>query len=259
METNHDVTLRILSVAFRDDQTALRAHLQWTEGAWEFSEGSTFLNAGLIELRDDLGNVYEQIDDPSNVWVSDAEALPPVAGDAAIEPGARAIEQNLIFTPIKSGASQLTLRVDDVELYIPPKALGEIAFEIDLGENPQVGDQWLLDTQLKIAGFPVHIAGARIIADAPGAYWGPGLEIKFDPVPTQDGISLAGYSLYMKDPGFAGWKLEPDSDGGFAATLYMEDGYPIPGGPAQVFVEDATIRVNGSWVLSFTAPFIENQ
>jgi len=255
IETKNGVTLRILSVAFRDDQTALRAHLQWAEEMWEFEEGSTFLNARFIELSDDLGNVYEHIDDSGGWWVSDAEALPVAAGDAAIKPGARAIEQNLIFAPIKPGASQLTLRVDDIELYIPPRALGEIAFEIDLGENPQAGDRWPLDTQLNIAGFPVHVPGVRILEDAPGPYWGPGLEIEFEPVPMQDGISLVGYSLDMNVIGVAGRTLEPASDGGFTAALYMEDGSQIPHGSVRISVEDAAISVNGPWELTFAAPF----
>lgn len=256
-ETRHGVTLRILTVAYRANLIALRAHLQWPQETWEFREGLTFLNAGFVELSDNLGNIYEQINDPGGMWVTEAEVFPDVAGRGNREgiTGGRAIEQSLTFAPVRPEARQLTLKVDDIGFYVPPRALGEIGFEIDLGEHPQVGDHWPLDLRLNVAGFPVHFTSARIIEDAPGPHWGVGLELKTEPVPARNGYSLTGYTLYAKSAGFTGAKLEPAPNGGFTAILYMKDGMTIPEGPIQIIVEDATVKVEGPWEMTFVNPF----
>jgi hypothetical protein len=236
-------------------------HLQWPEKSWVFEEGSTFLNAGSVTLSDDIGNVYDPINDPSGMWASDAKTFPQNAelSDKEVEFNARAIEQSLSFVPIKTEVRQLTLDVSDIELYAPPAALGELGFEIDLGAKPQIGDQWPLDIQLDIAGFPVHITSARIVDDAPGPFWGPGLALSTDPVLTNSGYSLAGYHLTALDAGYTGIKYGPNSYGGFETVLYVDEGKLIPSGPTHILVDGAAIRISGPWELTMINPFYNNK
>jgi len=128
---------------------------------------------------------------------------------------------------------------------------------VDLGDDPQVGDHWPLDIALDVAGFPVHISGARLIKEQMCLQDGPVqrtlLQFDVDPAPEQAGRTLQGIHLdseaaaYGSGPGGYDFRTRI-----VRTSLELREGQPIPTGPIQVRVWSASLFIRGPWHITWT-------
>ncbi len=257
-DTHAGVTLRVLEVAHSPDETALRLQIQWPDPDWE-QPGIGFGRS--LELRDDLGHVYQQPIGPSS-GSSSQTVIVGVQPDGETTPSPTPTipthERTPSFAPVSLSARRLTLVVDEVGFDVQAEA----SFTVDLGDDPQVGDHWPLDIGLDVAGFPVHISGARLVEERLHLRDGPMqrtlLQFDVDPVPEQAGRTLQGVHL---DSEAAAFESGP---GGYnfrtrivRTSLELREGQPIPTGPIQVRVWSAGLSIRGPWHITWTVPGVD--
>jgi len=111
-----------------------------------------------IYLTDDQGRRYEQ---------SYPAAVPaPPMEPQVIRPGERLaqLSETLAFQPLTADVVGVTLHIPAVDVEVPT----EVSFEVDVGENPQVGDVFPLDIPLKVADFGVRFERGEIQRDQEG-------------------------------------------------------------------------------------------
>jgi len=164
-------------------------------------------------------------------------------------------ERTLAFAPTSPSAQHLALWVDALEFEVP----AEGSFTVDLGDDPQVGDYWPLDVSVAVAGFPVHIIGARLVQEPIVLPDGPGqrtvLQFDITPVPDQGDRALRGLHLESETAIFSG------SGSGYnyrarimRTSLNLREGQSIPLGSIQVRAESADMLIRGPWIITWTVP-----
>lgn len=258
-DTHDSVTLRVLGVAHDPEETAVKLQLQWQDQAWEWPRIGA---PGAINLRDDVGHVYERAITPSSGSSSSSVvvAIPePTDSTATPEPTAPTHEYTYPFSPVSLSAQQLTLTVEGIAFDVPV----ETDFTVDLGEDPQVGDYWPLDIDLQVAGFPVHIRRARLIEEEIGSREEPRrrtvLQLDVLRPPEQEERVLTAIGLDGEDAGFRGGSTSGGRPGAdtFHIGLVVEQGDPIPDGLIQVKVVRAELALNHTWEVTWSIPGAE--
>ncbi len=254
-DTHEDITLRVLEVAHSPDETALRLQVQWPHPDWVFPHIGRHQ---LPTLHDDLGHVYQRPIGPSSGSSSqtvivgvqpDGEAMPSPT------PTIPTHERTLSFAPVSLSARRLILMVDEMGFDVRAEA----SFTVNLGDDPQVGDHWPLDIDLDVAGFPVHISGARLVEEQMRLRDGPTqrtlLQFDVDPMPQQAGRTLQGIHLDSEaasfDSGSGGYNFHTRI---VRTSLELREGQPIPTGPIQVRVWSASLFIRGPWHIAWTIP-----
>ena len=254
-DTHEGVTVRVLEVAHSAEETVLRFQVQWRDSDWEFHHIGGDQSP---VLRDDLGHVYLDVV-PSSTGSSVQSVvvrIPDKADEVTPTPTPMipTYERTLAFAPTSPSAQHLTLWVDALEFEVP----AEGSFTVDLGDDPQVGDYWPLDVHLTVAGFPVHIIGARLVEEPIVLPDGPGqqTELQFDitPVPDQGDRALRGLHLESEIAIFSGSGGGYSRVGGLRASLGLREGQPIPSGSIQVRAKSAGVLIRGPWTITWTVP-----
>jgi len=255
-DTHEGVTLRVLAVAHSPEETVVRLQVQWPDPDWERPRTGS---RRPLDLRDDLGHVYQRPVGPSSASSShtvivgvqpDGEATPSPA------PAVPTYEQTLSFAPVSLSARRLTLMVDEIAFDVQAEA----SFAVDLGDDPQVGDHWPLDIDLDVAGFPVHISGARLVEEQMRLRDGPTqrtlLQFDVDPVPQEAGRTLQSIGLDGEGAGFRG-----GSTGGYnylsnilRAALIVREGESVPTGVVELQVRSASVAIHGPWTITWALP-----
>jgi hypothetical protein len=254
-DTHQDIALRVLGVAHSPEETVVRLQIQWADPDWRFPTVGYFR---LPELRDELGHVYHNtIPSSSGSSITTVVVRIPDAGQITPTPvpAVPTHETTQAFAPVSPSAGQLTLWIDAVDFGVPADA----SFVVDLGADPRVGDRWPLDVDLTVAGFPVHIRGARLVQEELGQRDGTVqrtlLQFDVDPVPDQDGRTLHGIALAGDERRFDGTTGGYDPQGRVIRTaLKLADGASLPGGPTEVQVERAGVAFHGPWILTWSTP-----
>lgn len=256
-DTHAGITLRVLSVAHSPEETVLRLQVQWLDPDWECFGclGGDWLPV----LRDDLGHAYANVI-PSNTGsaVSRAVVAVPTSPDeTAPTPTVSSYETTQAFAPISPSAQRLSLWLDAVELDVPAQG----GFVVDLGSNPQVGDRWPLDVHLTVAGFPVHIQGARLVEETLQRRNGPMqrtvLAFDIGPVPDREDRSLRGLGLSGDPAQFSGNLGGYSWQEGLRAGLELREGASLPTGLIQIAVEGTTVLFRGPWNITWALPGAE--
>jgi hypothetical protein len=185
-----DIVIRVLEAAHTPEETAVRLQVAWANPEWKLFH---FFGGRLIPiLTDDTGRAYPYGRASSGgsrvqtVVRSIEETLP------APSPEQPTFDGSLYFHPISPAAQELTLVIDSLQFQIPAQA----AFSLDIGPNPRIGDSWPLDLRLDVAGFPVHITAAQIVAEEieQGPFMAPisrvALQFEFAPIPPLTAVSF---------------------------------------------------------------------
>ena len=254
-DTHAGITLRVLEVAHSPQETALRFQVQWRDSDWEFHHIGGDRSP---VLRDDLGHVYLDVVPSSSgssvqtkvIRIPDNPEMTPTP-----TPTVPTYEQTKAFAPASPSAQRLTLWVDGLEFMVP----AEGSFTVDLGDDPQVGNYWPLDVSLTVAGFPVHIIGARLVQEPIVLPDGPGqrtvLQFDITPVPDQGDRALRGLHLESETAIFSG------SGSGYnyrtrimRTSLNLREGQSIPLGSIQVRAKSAGVLIRGPWTITWTVP-----
>ncbi|MGI6206673.1 MAG: hypothetical protein ACOYEW_00555 [Anaerolineae bacterium] len=258
-DSHQSHTLRLLEVAQGAESTALNLEITWPDAAWRFPRLD---REGRVALRDDLGHVYYEGVLPSAASLTasrrvavaieshfaDPTAAPTPAPDVARE------LRTITFGPVSPSASRLTLTVDALTFSVPVDA----QFTLDLGEDPQLGQEWPLDVWLEVAGLPLHITGARLQTnDSEGEDEPPfALVLNTDPLPSQDGRSLSGLSFSALVEGHRGSRGSYDPRTRALETALLLETLPRGriaiqvGGPGY----GADVSLHGPWVITWEVP-----
>jgi hypothetical protein len=258
-DTHQRVTLRVLGVAHDPEETAVKLQLQWQDQAWEFPRIGA---RGAINLRDDVGHIYQHPIAPSGGSSSSSVvvAVPePTDSTPTPEPTMPTHEYTYPFSPVSPAAQELTLKIEGIAFDVPV----DTDFTVDLGEAPQVGDTWPLDIDLQVAGFPIHIRCARLIEEEIGSREESKRRtvLQFDVVrpPEQGGRGLTGIGLDGGAAGFRGGSTSGGRPGAdtFHIGLVVEQGDQIPDGLIQVKVVRAELALNHTWEVTWSIPGVE--
>ena len=255
--TVNGITLRVLDVAQTADETAIRYQVEWPDPTWQF-RGNYSINR-TPELRDDLGHVYGEsmgrqsssvaavMDSPS---VDRTQAAPTPAPDHPNQ------VETIVFPALSLPASQATLWLDSFGFII--NAEGTVT--LDLGAHQTVGDAWPLDVTLEVAGYPVHMTGARLREET--VRMGNGqqedrtyIELTVDPWHDQNGFTLASVQLVNPEQNIYGAIGQQINNGTiqYQGRLYIPDG-KTPVGRVTLSVANAEITAKGPWAVSWDVP-----
>jgi hypothetical protein len=254
-DTHQGITLRVLEVAHSPEETVLGLQVQWTDPDWRFSGIG---DNRMPELRDDLGHVYHHAvasSSGSSVTTNVIRVPDPQQTTPRPAPELPTFERTQAFAPVSASAGQLTLWVDGVGFHVPV----EDSFVVDLGDDPHVGDRWALDIDLTVAGFPVHISGARLIQEERERNGESThrtlLEFVVDPVPDRNGRTLHGIGLAGDERWFDGTtgSYQPQSRA-MGAGLRLRDDVAVPDGPIALQVDGADVAFHGPWLLTWSIP-----
>ena len=250
-DTHHGVTLRVLNVAQTSSETAIQYQVEWKDPSWHFRFGLGY--GHFPELQDDLGHIY---------WETPGSRA-PVAGVVVIRipetPSTRTEPQltsTLMFPALSLSASRASLWVDSVEFWVP----GEGTIDLDLGTSPKIGDSWPLDIHLQVAGFPVHLTGARLLEETVDLGNGkseqhPVLSFTLDPLEDQDGFRLFNFGLMNSELGSYGSVGQSFSNGTevYTGRLEFTNGN-VPTGVIKLQVMDAGLLAQGPWEVTWDIP-----
>jgi len=248
-DTHENITLRVLAVAHTPEETVLQVQVEWPDPEWYFPHLGLYQ---LPRLEDDLGHVYQE-GPPPGVGSEAARVVEQIGVDREATPtpapALPSYEVAMSFAPVSPAATRLMLWVDDVEFTVPV----EEAFSLDLGDNPQVGDRWPLDVELTVAGFPVHVTGARLVEkrvpDRDGTVLERQLQFEIEPVVGQAKREMHSIHLDGWDAGFGG-----SGGRGLQPRLSVRAGEPVPSGVIRVRVKSATVVTRGPWQVGWMVP-----
>ncbi len=246
-DTHEGITLRVLEVAQWPEETSLYVQVEWDPGmrvvvGWPV----TLWNGGVnYSMRDSHGD--------SPVAFHDRRVLFGQQGSPMFPTVTTYEDIMWTFGPAWRSAQSLTLQMNWFGVNIPTT---EVSFTVDLGDDPQVGDQWPLDVHLTADGFPVHITSVRLVEPSVEE-WGPDAAWKLifetEPVPErEDGRLLQDIWLYplLEDGVLAcGARTSVDLDP-LQSYVILE---ALPEGPIPVRAS-ATVRVPGPWTVTWAIP-----
>jgi hypothetical protein len=253
-DSHYGISLQVLDIAQMATETALRYQVAWANPDWELRFGLG--SARMPELRDNLGHIYWESPGShgSSVAVVAVPASP--ASQATPTPSVPMKTGTLVFPALSLSASQATLWVDALEFHVP----AEGSFNLDLGEDPRIGDFWPLDVRLEVAGFPVHLSAARLREETVEMGGGRSekrafLEFDLDPLEEQNGLSLASFDLANPNLGVYGQGMRPISNGveQYMGRLEFPTGQ-VPAGKIELQVTGAGLLVRGPWEATWTIP-----
>ncbi|NLE45230.1 MAG: hypothetical protein GX620_10955 [Chloroflexi bacterium] len=259
-DTEAGITLRVVEVAHSPEETAVRLAVEWADSDWELPRIG---GREQPSLSDDLGHTYFRPAGPDSGSSSQTVAV-LVQPDGGVAPprtqGVLADEQTLSFAPVSLSARQMTLSVAEVGFDVQ----ADTGFVMDLGDDPQVGDHWPLAVDLDVAGFRVHISGARLTEEEIVLHDGPSrrtlLEFDIDAVANQANRTLYGIRL---DGGAAGFRSGStwgynDRSHALRSALEAKEGEGVPSGIVEVRVQGASIAVSGQWTIVWTPPGVDD-
>jgi hypothetical protein len=254
-DAQQGVTLRVLEAAHAPEETAVRLQAEWGDGQWKLVD---FLGgARPPTLTDETGRLYRYGRAAGSG--SRAGIFIYTGAEAAFVPASErpSFDGTLYFQPASPAARQLTLVLDSLQFQIP----AQTAFSLDIGPNPQIGDSWPLDLHLDVAGFPVEIVAAQIVAEEidQGPFTAPvsrvALQFEFAPIPPLDGRTLWAFGLNGTAAGFSGssGSFSPD-DGRHEKTVTVGADEPLPTGLVTITIPHASVIYHGPWTLTWSTP-----
>jgi hypothetical protein len=260
-ETHADVTLRVVAAVHTPEVTALRVRVEWPSPAWQGPRLHRDYQ-GAPGLHDDVGHIYRHVrtQPVSGTGFTEevaVEKLPP-PGHRDIPPlpasGVLTEEQTLTLAPISPSAQRLTLPIDEVSFVVPV----EETFTLDLGENSQPGDSWVLDEHLTVAGSPIRVTGVQLEKADPG-----GMDFKYQ-------LTFDVEREEVGNPTLSGIVVEVPfrgRGGGMTSGSFIGDenakpsavGEALPLHPFTVTVRRVWVSVRGPWTLSWPVPGAEEK
>ncbi len=252
-DTHEGITLRVLEVAQGPDETSLHVQVKWDAGIRDVLSPPHAIGGPVTLWNRDVNYSMRDLHgDSSVVFYSRLVLFGQQAGP--ISPTMTTYEDMWTFGPAWSSAQSLTLQVDWFGVFIPTTG---ISFTVDLGDDPQVGDQWPLDVRLTADGFPVHITGMRL-AEPSADEWGPEaawkLVFEVEPVPERkNGRRLEGIWLHLllEDNALAWGRGGGPGLPRSQSWIILK---ALPEGPVSVHVTSAQVQVPGPWTVTWEIP-----
>jgi hypothetical protein len=154
--------------------------------------------------------------------------------------------------PIDTQATQMTLSIESIDLYHRVA----FVFDVETGQNPEVGTTIPLDIGFDVDGFPLLIHEARIVMapeiNQSGTNNVMAIEFALDRVLSADGRNLravwfSSYGQVFKEPII---DRQPELSIGRLAL----DPDMIRDGKIRVTVDSVVLEQEGPWVISWDIP-----
>ena len=134
----------------------------------------------------------------------------------------------------KGFASPLTITLESVDVEFPADA----TFQFDVGADPQVGQEWMLDQEFELSGHVIHFISAVRLEN--------GYEFNFRSDTSVSGVSVED-TAYAPVGGFGEGQL-----GAFTAGFEYID--PVPAGLLEFRIRGLMARHSGPWTLTWDPP-----
>jgi hypothetical protein len=243
--TVNGVTARILQVAQTSDETALQLQVEWDVPDWEYHGVIP-----LLEIRDNLGNVYRQMTSDAQVASVSAQEVQAIESPEATEEiTIRTSEDTFQFPSVSLAAREAVLRLPAIDFSIPNGP----SFTFDPGPDPHLGQTWELDVQLEVAGIPLNITGARLIQDDQTYLGDPPLYSFEFAINSPSSLPREITAFYFQTDldsyrGGGGVTVGP---GSFRDTMLFTQ---LPQQPITITVDGLNITINGPWEIHWQIP-----
>jgi hypothetical protein len=206
---------------------------------------------------------------PTSVYMLDSQgAKEYLRGDYTWQPFEHRVGSALGFaTQTKPADGPLTLVVENaVAIYAPlhsdpPQATPEeMNLTFNVGENPQYGQTWSLDKEIRIAGYPIRITSARAAnyddiktPELEAGFGSQGFEYGFDfsvesdpPVKFWADLEIMSETYICAT--LIGNSIAPDSSS-FHEVQLCRDSYPK--GDVTVQITQLTVLVENTWQITW--------
>ena len=156
------------------------------------------------------------------------------------------------FEPVDSQASRMTLEIGSVFLSYDTQHM----FEVEIGQDPEVGTSFPLDVNFDFEGFPLHIYQARIIM-APAAIDGIVKEVKAIEFLAESTLATDGRRLNMIS--FCSYDKQVNAEATGVGYECRSDSLPleqdiIKDGKIRVSIDMVELEQQGPWVISWDVP-----
>jgi len=158
------------------------------------------------------------------------------------------VTQTLEFPPLPPEADELTLHIPSFCAHLNLDS----AIEIDLGSDPQPGQQFALDASLDVLGQRLHFSQATLVGDGSRTLR---LEMKSDPQETGDGIVVTMFELGKPEG------IDDMYGSGFGPQCQVSVTVELLGvvsglktGVLSIPVVGATVMLPGPYEISFQVP-----
>ncbi|HEY3311229.1 MAG TPA: helix-turn-helix transcriptional regulator [Anaerolineales bacterium] len=226
-------------IARTAEATYIMLEIKTTAGVRPDMSGfMTSLNdAGPPVLRDETGREYQTLDGAQSLAVTSAL-------------DEQTFLQTLKFPALEPGAHQAALKFASVSVFVPILS----SFQLDLGENPQGGDEISLDQRLNIHGQVINLRKA-VFSGQGGSLQ---VELWSDPVELKDDI--AGLMPALGIPpgtdmgtGFGSKMILPGSAWHVFANL-SRPGLPPVSGLISVPLDGASVYYQGNFEIPISIP-----
>lgn len=254
-DTHHGITVSVVDVAHSPDETVLKLRGEWQNQDWEIRG----LGGGrrLPALRDDVGHVYgwAPSSGSGSTIVREVISVPRPPDGATPAPRSLAVEQEIALAPLSAFAHELTFELADLEAEAP--AAG--SFLVTVPPGARTGDAWRLDVRLDVAGFPVHITGARLYEETYQTQDGNlnSTVLGFDVAAVQD-QNDASLAIFRIDSPSPAWGSGPGTlnlgEGTMSVSLALERDATLAAGSVDVEVTGASVILHGPWLMHWPIP-----
>jgi hypothetical protein len=134
----------------------------------------------------------------------------------------------------KGFASPLTITLEAVDVEFPADA----TFQLDVGADPQVGQEWMLDQEFELSGHVIHLVSAVRLEN--------GYEFNFRSDTSVSGVSVED-TAHVPVGGFGEGQQGEFSDG-------FEYADPVPAGLLAFRIRGLMARYSGPWTLTWEPP-----
>jgi hypothetical protein len=142
----------------------------------------------------------------------------------------------------KGYASPLTFSLPFITMNQPARA----SFDLDLGPDPQSGQTWELNQDVKVDNFTLRILSASFEARADGTYW-LSFEMQVDPLEIE--------SISLGDPDNHSARLSGAGGGGGNGNLTQSFSYDYrPQGVRHIQIQRITTYLYGPWTATLDLP-----
>lgn len=243
-DSQHGITITVDNVFSGESWTIIDASIAMLKSAGQ-------PNFQGISLSTDTDDLLEPMHIPNDL---DLNCI-PVQNIEFETPGAPTLMVWPIrwqSSPIDAQATQMTLSVESIDLYHGVA----FVFDVETGQDPEVGTTIPLDIGFDVDGFPLHIYEARIVM-APeinqnGTNNVMAIEFALDSVLSADGRNLRAvwfspYGQVFMEPII---DREPELSIGRLAL----DPDIIRDGKIRVTVDSVVLEQEGPWVISWDIP-----
>jgi len=243
-DSQHGITITVDNVFSGASRTVIDGSIAVPESASPPDSQEVFLSSSTGDL---LEPTYFSHD--MDLFGVPSEKITPAVTGA---PTLRVWPTRWQFSPVDPQASRMTLTIESVRLTYDLQN----QFNIEIGQDPELGTSIPLDVSIDVEGFPLHIYQARIVM-APAFIQGTTKDVKaieflVESELTVDGKHLRGIWFSPNDNQvFVEPSIEREE---LSIGRLVLDSYMIRDGKIQVTVDSVVLEQQGPWVISWDIP-----